>query len=100
MEDKTIIDGINVKDCAFLHSEICCDIDDEFCFKDNNCYFKQLARAKEECFTLKVCYQAALLQRNEAEKKLDKIKELCNSNLTEGAVLDDILEVINENEDE
>lgn len=54
MQIKTImIDGVNVKDCAFLHSEICCDIDDEYCFKDNNCYFKQLTRAKLENKQLK-----------------------------------------------
>ncbi len=65
MTDKeVIINGIDVSKCVFNYSEICCEIDDEYCFKDNNCYYKQLKRKEQECEELQ-----------EKIKKYSKINE-------------------------
>lgn len=48
MTDKeVIINGIDASKCVFNYSEICCEIDEEYCFKDNNCYYKQLKRKEQ-----------------------------------------------------
>ena len=59
MTEEIIIDGVNISECEFLWKEklpkkVCnngnldCD-----CNSNLNCYFKQLARAKEEIEKLK-----------------------------------------------
>ena len=60
MQNEVIIDGCNVAECEYfnnvINEEPYCNIDEEHlytCNSDNNCYFKQLQRAKAENEKLK-----------------------------------------------
>lgn len=97
MSNKTIINGIDVSKCKWHTSLImsCLEIplEPSKCENDNNCYFKQQARAKEEIEEIKKYlgmsnktimqrleelqeYRDKLSEENEElEKQLDKYKQ-------------------------
>ena len=79
MKNKTIIDGINVSKCSWCefepNTEPYCRINDGEdlnCKENSNCYFKQLARAKQ---------------------KLKKIIKNCNETLSECSCKNPIIDV-------
>ena len=63
MTDKVIIDGIDVSTCSNYDSEqyFECEISSCHCEEINNCYFKQLARAKEEIEKLNIIIDRFLI---------------------------------------
>lgn len=100
MTNKTIINGIDVGKCksffkGIKEHNICCYFDTRedkipfavFCEENPNCYFKQLARAKEEIEKWK--HQAELgsdttdrlsKELEELNAQVDEWKENCNNN--------------------
>lgn len=79
MTDKeVIINGIDVSKCVFNYSEICCEIDEEYCFKDNNCYYKQLKHKEQECKKINSTNERLIAEKyalNEEILRLKKKKE-------------------------
>lgn len=121
MTDKqTIIDGVDVAGCKYFNrfrnichnKNLCCD-----CEKNQDCYFKQLARKTKECEVLKKKLNTSEEWRIKAEnlnekqdlentryrKALEEIEKVCLKDVrifADGTVLrydslDDILDIIN-----
>ena len=58
MDENYIVNGVDVKTCNYSYpskwsEDIGCEMDECFCKHKRDCYFKQLARAKEENEELK-----------------------------------------------
>ena len=55
MSEEMIIDGVNVSECSYYNKDnepYCCEVWDNEC-EAQNCYYKQLQRAKAENGKLK-----------------------------------------------
>ena len=88
MNDKTVIDGIDVNKCQ--HYGKCstyCYVVEELCSDNPNCYYKQLKRKEQECEELKKIIKEAKSSRldlqsflvcealgEEYEQQIDQLK--------------------------
>lgn len=57
-KEQIIIDGVDILDCDNYYVEqetdqVKCDLSDEYCRENKNCFYKQLARKTQECEELK-----------------------------------------------
>ena len=90
-KEQIIIDGVDVSECIFLdivNERLWCDnvnisaigksqcpyVD---CFKNPDCYFKQLARKTQEYTELKEDYEELEQRHNEAFQDFERLKQEC-----------------------
>lgn len=115
-EEQIIIDGVDVSECIFLdivNERLWCDnvnisaigksqcpyVD---CFKNPDCYYKQLVRKTAECEELKeyiqanqptgiceTCMAKAILQNDKYRKALEEIEELISDDSFKICPIDD-----------
>ena len=77
-KEQIIIGGVDVAGCKYFNSfrnichnkNLCCD-----CEKNQDCYFKQLARKTQECEELKAYAQRQENQREEYYKEYLKLSQ-------------------------
>lgn len=111
MTEEIIVDGVNVAGCKDFLEPVGCDNTDTLsmtCSRNNNCYYKQLQRLKQENellkksnFTLReqtINYSA--VKENDYRKALEEIREIAdiiyNTNCNYVAEAHKILNKINE----
>lgn len=78
MENKTIIDGIDVSKCIDFIYPIGCNSKNTKsieCKKNPNCYFKQLARAKDKIDYMEEYIKTVENARNELKQECDQLKQ-------------------------
>ena len=75
MTNKTIIDGIDVSECKYLTSANGCDCTDTTsfeCCRVDNCFFKQLARAKDEIEKLRKLQDDLVIENEKLKSELSE----------------------------
>ena len=103
-KEQIIIDGVDVSECIFLdivNERLWCDnvnisaigksqcpyVD---CFKNPDCYYKQLARKTQECENLKKDYKELEQRHDEAFKDFERLKQECEELKTQLMQKDEI----------
>lgn len=85
-KEQIIIDGVDILDCDNYYVEqetdqVKCDLSDEYCRENKNCFYKQLARKTQECEELKDArfnLNCEIYSLNRYRKALDEIEQYCN----------------------
>ena len=80
-KEQIIIDGVDVSGCEYACNTAFgkngCKhpmMKNIYCFKNPNCYFKQLARKTQECEELKRDYQELEQRHNEVFQEFERLK--------------------------
>ena len=96
MKNEVIIDGCNVAECQYfnkvVNEEPYCNIDEEHlytCSSDENCYYKQLQRAKAELEQYKKSKQASYeVMQKEWNNAVNELRDIKTKNEKLKAELD------------
>lgn len=73
-KEQIIINGVDILDCDNYYVEqetdqVKCDLSDEYCRENKNCFYKQLARKTQECEELE---ELLKLRTNDRIDKLER----------------------------
>ena len=75
MDNKVIVDGVDVGGCEYYDEErptLTCTCEEYPCSECPNCYFKQLKRKEQECEELKKMNETGLQRWVDMYNKADK----------------------------
>lgn len=86
-KEQIIIDGVDILDCDNYYvdqetDQVKCDLSDEYCRENKNCFYKQLARKTQECEELKDArfnLNCEIYSLNRYRKALDEIEKYCSN---------------------
>lgn len=84
-KEQIIIDGVDVSECRSFDKESYtlgvydCDLNElhGYCYCNNDCHFKQLARKTQECEQIKEKYEALKLENQEGYEIVAELKHEC-----------------------